>query len=198
MKLTGLVGLTTAFVSSLCCTVPLVTFVVGATSTAGRWTWMEPLRPYAIALTIGALGWAWYGQLKPQEPVECGCETNKTAFWQSKAFLGVITGVALLLLGFPSYSNWFYQDKTLVNQSAPLAKQQVAYVTIKGMTCAGCEQHVKSEVAKLKGIAATTVSYPQGQAVVSFDPKQTSAAAIRKAVAATGYQVMAVKTNPEL
>lgn len=198
MKLTGLVGLATAFVSSLCCTVPLVTFVVGATSTAGRWTWLEPLRPYTIAVTIGVLGWAWYGQLKPQKTMECACETNKTSFWQTKAFLGMVTGIALLLLWFPSYSNWLYQDKTPVNQSVPSSKQQVAYVTIKGMTCAGCEQHVKSEVAKLKGIAATTVSYPQGQAVVRFDPKQTSVAVIRKAIAATGYQVMAMKTNPAL
>ena len=185
--------------SSLCCTVPLLAFVVGATGMAGSLTWLEPLRPYTIALTIGALGWAWYQQVNPQKTTECACENKKTAFWQTKAFLGVVTGIALLLLAFPSYSNWFYQDKNqAVGQAARTDTQQVAYVTIKGMTCAGCEQHVKSEVTKLKGVAAATVSYPQGQAVVRFDPKQTSVAAIRKAVSVTGYQVVAVKTNQNL
>ena len=199
MKLTGLVGLVTAFVSSLCCTVPLLAFVVGATGMAGRVTWLEPLRPYTIALTIGALGWAWYQQVKPQKKMECACENKKLAFWQTKAFLGVVTGIALLLLAFPSYSNWFYQDKNqAVAQVAPTTTQQVVYVTIKGMTCAGCEQHVKSEVTKLKGVTEATVSYPKGQAVVRFDPKQTSVAAIRKAVAVTGYQVVGVKTNQNL
>ncbi|MEZ0612359.1 mercuric transport protein MerTP [Fibrella sp. WM1] len=198
MKLTGLLGLATAFMSSLCCTVPLLAFVVGATSTAGYWAWLEPLRPYTIALTIGALGWAWYQQLKPQKTMECACETTKTVFWQTKAFLSLITGIALLLLASPSYSNWFYPGKTLANQSISSDIQQVVYVTIKGMTCGGCEQHVKSEITKLKGIAATAISYPQGRAVVRFDPKQTSAAAIREAVSATGYQVTAVKIAPEL
>ena len=102
MKLAGLTGLLTAFVSSLCCTVPLLTLLVGATGSAGGWAWLEPLRPYCIALTVGALGWAWYEQLKPQKTMECNCETKKTAFWQTKSFLGVVTGMALLLLAFPS------------------------------------------------------------------------------------------------
>ena len=199
MKLTGLVGLATALMSSLCCTVPLLAFVVGATGMAGNLTWLEPLRPYTIALTIGALGWAWYQQEKPEKTIECACENKKTTSWQTKAFLGGVTGVALLLLAFPSYSNWFYQDKAqTVGQAARTDTHQVAYVTIKGMTCAGCEQHVKSEVTKLKGVTGATVSYPKSQAVVRFNPKQTSVAAIKKAVSVTGYQVVSVKTNQNL
>ncbi|WP_293688728.1 MULTISPECIES: mercuric transporter MerT family protein [unclassified Spirosoma] len=108
MKLAGLAGLVTAFVSSLCCTIPLLTLVVGASGSAGIWAWLEPLRPYSIALTVGALGWAWYEQLKPKKTMECNCETKKITFWQTKSFLGVMTAMALLLLAFPSYSNWLY------------------------------------------------------------------------------------------
>jgi len=195
MKLTGLIGLLTAFMSSLCCTLPLLTLMVGATGTAGGWTWLEPLRPYTIALTLGALGWAWYNQLKPAAANECACDSKRVSFWQTKRFLSLVTGMALLLLTLPAYSGWFNQAPNPLVQVAPPAAKQIAYISIRGMTCAGCEQHVKSEISKLSGIAKTTVSYAKGNAVVTFDPKQTSVSRIKKAVAATGYQVVAVKTH---
>ena len=195
MKLAGLTGLLTAFVSSLCCTVPLLTLLVGATGSAGGWAWLEPLRHYSIALTVGALGWAWYEHLKPRKTIECDCETKKTAFWQTKSFLGVMTAMALLLLAFPSYSNWLYQDKNQATvQPAQAGTQQVAYVTIKGMSCEGCEHHIKQEVTKIKGISAVDVSYQKGAATVKYDSKKTSLADIKKAVDATGYKVTSTKT----
>ncbi|XAZ82189.1 mercuric transport protein MerTP (plasmid) [Fibrella sp. ES10-3-2-2] len=156
---------------------------------------LEPLRPYSMALTVGALGWAWYEQLKPQKTMACHCETKKTAFWQTKTFLGVVTGMALLLLVFPSYSNFLYQDTNQATvQPTQAGTQQVAYVTIKGMSCEGCEQHIKQEVTKIKGISSVDVSYQKGAATVKFDSKKTSLADIKKAVAATGYKVTSTKT----
>ena len=195
MKLAGLTGLLTAFVSSLCCTVPLLALLVGATGSAGGWAWLEPLRPYSIALTMGALGWAWYEQLKPKKTMECNCETKHMAFWQTKSFLGVMTGMALLLLAFPSYSNWLYQDKNQATvQPAKTGTGQVAYVTIKGMSCEGCEHHIKQEVTKIKGVSAVDVSYQKGAATVKYDSKKTSLADIKKAVDATGYKVTSTRT----
>jgi mercuric ion transport protein len=195
MKFVGLTGLLTAFVSSLCCTVPLLTLLVGATGSAGGWAWLEPLRPYSIVLTAGALGWAWYEQLKPKKTMECNCETKRTAFWQTKPFLGVMTGIALLLLTFPSYSNWLYQDNNRVTaQPAQAATQQVAYVTIKGMSCEVCEHHIKQEVTKIKGVSGVDVSYQKGSATVKYDSKKTSLADIKKVVDATGYKVTSTKT----
>ena len=195
MKLAGLAGLLTAFASSLCCTVPLLTLLVGATGSAGAWAWLEPLRPYSIALTMGALGWAWYEQLKPKKMMECNCETNKIAFWQTKAFLGIVTGIALVLLAFPAYSKWLYQDKNQASvQSVQATTQQVAYVTIEGMTCQGCEHHIKQEVTKVKGVSAVDVSYQKGGATVRYDQKKTSLADIKKAIDATGYKVISTKT----
>ncbi|MGF7219156.1 copper chaperone CopZ [Spirosoma lacussanchae] len=194
MKIAGLTGLLAAFVSSLCCTVPLLTLLVGATGSAGGWAWLGPLRPYSIALTVGALGWAWYEQLKPQKTMECNCETKTTSFWQTKSFLGVVTGIALLMIAFPSYSNFLYQDKNQATvQAAQAGTQQVAYVTIKGMSCEGCEHHIKQEVTKIKGVSAVDVSYSKGAATVKYDSKKTSIAHIKKAVGATGYKVISTR-----
>ncbi|XWW48638.1 mercuric transport protein MerTP (plasmid) [Fibrella sp. USSR17] len=194
MKLAGLTGLLTSFVSSLCCTVPLLTLLVGATGSAGGWAWLEPLRPYSIVLTVGALGWAWYEQLKPQKTMECNCEPKKAAFWQTKPFLGVVTGMAWLLLAFPSYSNWLYLDKYQATvQPTQAGTGQVGYLTIKGMSCEGCEHHIKQEVTKIKGVSAVDVSYQKGAATVKYDNKKTSLADIKKAVDATGYKVTSTK-----
>jgi mercuric ion transport protein len=195
MKTTGLIGLFTAFASSLCCTVPLLAVTFGASGSTSGLVWLETFRPFSIALTIGALGWAWYNQLRNNKMKDCACEPSKTSFWQTKGFLGMVTAIALLLLAFPSYSNLLYQEKGQeVLQPAQDGPKKVVYVTIKGMSCESCERHVKKEVAKLKGVSQVDVSYSKGAATVKFDSKKTSIADIKKAVDATGYKATSTKT----
>ena len=196
MKITGILSLLTAFASSLCCITPLLALVSGGLgSIAGSLTWLESVRPYTIALSVGTLGWAWYVQLKPK-PATCACDTVRSPFWQTKRFLGLMTVLSLLVLAFPVYSGWQGQHNELTSsQTRQSPNQKIAYVTIKGMTCSGCEQHVKTEITKLKGITDVHVSYAQANAVVRFNPGQTSVDAIRKAVATTGYKVVTIKTN---
>lgn len=194
MKITGFIGLFTAFISSLCCTVPLLAVLVGTSGSAGGLIWLESFRPYSITLTLGALGWAWYEKLKTKKMMDCGCDIKKPSFWQTKGFLGMVTAIALLLLTFPSYSNLLYgKTKQEVVQPARQDSQKVAYVTIKGMSCESCEHHIKKEVNKLRGVAAVDVSYQKGAATVKFDSKKTSVAEIKKAVDATGYTVTSTK-----
>lgn len=196
MKTAGIIGLLTAFTSSFCCITPLLALMGGFGGMATSLSWLEPLRPYTIALSVGALGWAWYAQLKPKPALTC-CNTPITPFWQMKRFLGLMTGAALLLLTFPVYSDLLSQvNQPTSNQIEHSSdNQQIAYVMIKGMTCSGCEQHVKTRASKLKGITDVKGSYSRANAVVRFNPQQTTIDAIQKAVAATGYKVRAVKTT---
>lgn len=195
MKATGLIGLFTAFASSLCCTIPMFAVILGTSGSASGLVWLESFRPYSIALTVGALGWAWYEQFKSNKMKDCACDTNKTFFWQTKGFLGMVTGIALLLLTFPSYSKLLYDgSRQEALQKAQTGTQKVAYVTIKGMSCESCEHHIKKEVAKLKGVSAVDVSYQKGAARVKFDSTKSSIADIKKAVDATGYKVTGTKT----
>ena len=60
---------------------------------------------------------------------------------------------------------------------------------IKGMTCAGCEEHVNHEVNKLNGIVASKVSYEKGNAIIEFDQTKTNEKEIEKAINSTGYKV---------
>lgn len=192
-KLIG-TGLLTAIAASLCCITPVLTLIAGTSGLASTFYWLEPFRPYFIGLTILVLGFAWYQKLKPPKKIDCKCETTeKPNFMQTKSFLGIITIMTALLLSFPIYAHIFFpktESKAIITQTSKLQKVEF---TIKGMTCSGCEHHVKTEISKLKGIVEVVVSYEKGNAIVKFDNKQTSITEIEKAINSTGYKSLKSK-----
>ncbi len=188
-------GLLTAIASSLCCITPVLAIVAGSSGLASTFSWLEPLRPYFIGITILVLGFAWYQKLKPQKQIDCNCETNqKTNFMQTKSFLGIITAMTVLLLSFPSYAHIFFPKTQSTAIVTPASEIQKVEFTIKRMTCSGCEHHVKTEISKLKGIVEVIVSYEKSNAIVRFDNKQTNIEEIEKAINSTGYKSLKSKT----
>ena len=172
----------------------MLALIAGTSGLASTFSWLEPFRPYFIGLTILVLGFAWYQKLKPQKKIDCKCETTeKPNFMQTKSFLGIITIMTALLLSFPIYAHIFFpktESKAIITQTSKLHKVEF---TIKGMTCSGCEHHVKAEISKLKGIVEVVVSYEKGNAIVKFDNKQTSITEIEKAINSTGYKSLKSK-----
>lgn len=192
-KLIG-AGLLTAIASSLCCITPILAIVAGSSGIASTFSWLEPFRPYFIGMTVLVLGFAWYQKLKPQKQIDCNCETNqKQNFMQTKSLLGSITVISVLLLSFLSYAHIFVPKTKITAIVTSTSKIQKVEFTIKGMTCSGCEHHVKTEISKLKGIVEVIVSYEKGNAIVKFDNKQTSIEQIEKAINSTGYKSLKSK-----
>lgn len=187
-------SLVTAIAASLCCITPVLAMVAGISGLASSFSWLEPARPFFIAATVLVLGFAWYQKLKPVQEVDCDCDTEaRPSFWQSKKFLGIVTVVAAMLLAFPSYAFVFFPNADSQTITAKADNIQTVEFTIKGMTCTGCEHHVKSEVSKLDGIVEVTVSYEKANAIVKFDKAKTSIEKITAAINSTGYKV--VKEN---
>lgn len=61
---------------------------------------------------------------------------------------------------------------------------------IEGMTCGGCATAVKLVLQKTPGVSASSVSYEEKRAVVTYDPAKTTPEKIAKAVAsALSYDV---------
>ena len=186
-------GLLTALTASLCCITPVLAFIAGVSGMAAAFSWVEPFRPYLIGLTLVVLGFAWYQQLKPRsaEEIACACEGDeKSSFWQSKKFLAIITVLAGGLLFFPSYADVFFPqaEKQVagVQQSNPLE----ARLNVQGMTCTGCEAHVKHTALQLDGVTDANASYEQGVARIKFDSSVISLEAIGRAIEEeTGYKV---------
>lgn len=190
------VGLFAAIVTSLCCITPVFSLLAGIGGIAATFSWMEPFRPYFIALTIGLIGLAWYIKLKPrtQEEVSCSCdEVKKSSFIQSKKFLSLITIFVVLMLSFPGYAHVFYSNN---NQGASLlvaqdsAKTNLIVLDVKGMTCAGCERHIENEVGLLTGVKTVNASYSKGSTTIEYLSDKIEEKEIIEAINKTGYKVV--------
>lgn len=193
-------GLLAAFAASLCCITPILAVLGGIGGVASTFSWLEPFRPYMIALTVGVLGFAWYQKLKPRPAAEidCACEEDeKPSMMQSKGFLGVVTVLAAVLLAFPYFSGNLLKSNAPV-ATAPALETVQANLTIKGMTCAGCEVSVNHALNATPGVLTASSSFSEGKAVVKFDQRKVSADQLAKAVTkATGYAVTNVALAPQ-
>ncbi len=188
-KLAGL-GLLTAISASLCCLTPVLALLAGTSGLASTFSWLDPIRPYFIGLTVLVLGFAWYQKLKPQKQIDCNCDTTeKTPFIQIKNFLGIVTVFAGLMLVFPMYAQVFFPSKNSKTLIANHTDIKTTEFKIDGMTCTGCEGHLNREVSKLTGIINTMVAYESGNAIVKFDQSQIDIEEIEQAIVKTGYSV---------
>lgn len=186
------IGLLSAFAASLCCITPVLALIAGSSGIASAFSWLEPARPYLIGVTVLVLGFAWYQKLKPKKNnIECDCEKDKPSFFQTKTFLGIVTIFAILMLAFPYYSHIFYpktESKVVIVESSNITE---ANFNIEGMTCTGCEEHIKNVVAQLTGFIEATADHKTGKAIVKFDKSKTNIDKIIAAIDKTGYKVTA-------
>ncbi|MEZ7496961.1 mercuric transport protein MerTP [Leeuwenhoekiella aequorea] len=182
-------GLFAAVAASSCCIPPVIALIAGVGGSASALSWMEPFRPYLIGIAVIAIGYAWYDYLKPKKAEDCCKVDAKPKWFQTKGFLIGITLFAAISISFPYYAHTFYPDNkkevVIVNQS----NIHTVNFDIKGMTCAGCEEHVNHEVNKLDGIVTSKVSYENGNAIIEFDQTKTNETEIEKAINSTGYKV---------
>lgn len=131
---------------------------------------LEPARPYLIGLAIATLGFTWYRSLRTKEGKQCGpegaCTVKKKCFLASRTFLIIFTNASIALMAFPYYAKLFYpkpeKQNIVVVESNNI---ETATFHIKGMTCAGCEAHVNSEITKVPGVMDAQTAYHKGAAV---------------------------------
>ncbi len=190
-------SLLAAFVASLCCITPVLALFSGIGGIAATFSWMEPFRPYMVGFTLLVLGFAWYLKLKPRtaEEIQCECEEDeKPSFWQSKKFLGIVTVVAGLLLAFPNYAQIFYPENNN-QQVAQSSTINLAEFEIKGMTCSGCEEHVKHATNQLPGVLKASASFEQGTAQVTYDASILNIEILTDAINETGYTIVSSSVN---
>jgi mercuric ion transport protein len=194
-KLIG-AGLLTAITASLCCITPVVALIAGTSGIASTFFWIEPFRPYLIAMTILILAFAWYQKLKPQKEIDCECETDeKPKFIQTKSFLGIVTAFAIIMFAFPYYSGVFYPNTEKQIIVVDKSDIKTTEFKISGMTCASCEEHLSHEVNKLNGIVNSKASYENGNAIIEFDKSKTNETEIEQAINSTAYKIVDKKEN---
>lgn len=183
-------GIAAAFVASICCITPVAASLAGIGGVASTFSWMEPIRPYIIGLTLLILGFAWFQKLKPKskEEIDCACDDEPSTF-QSKGFLGVVTILAMVLMAFPYYSEAFFSEKSTEVVYVQEANVQTITYDILGMTCAGCEASVQNAAQKVDGVLEANASYDTQTATVSFDKTKVQPDKIKQAINSTGFTV---------
>ncbi len=189
---TWIAGVVLAFAASLCCLTPVLALLSGVSGIAATFSFLEPVRPYLISGTALILAFAWYQKLKPRkkEEIQCDCEEDdKTSFWQSRTFLGIVTIIAIGLLTFPRYSHIFYGKSKKAISAAKESSLEVAGFSLADMTCASCEEYVKHAVNDLDGVVESSANYEDGTAKVKFNAEKVSVNKIVDAINATGYKV---------
>lgn len=189
MKASVLLTVLTSASASFCCIVPLLGIVGGSGSLMSSVSWLEPFRPFFIGGTFLLLGFAWYKAMTTKKD-DCGCEVEKPTFFQSRKFLGIVTVVSLLLLSFPSYSKYVFQDgKNGFAATNNQEKNKKVVLAVDGMTCTSCEHHIESEVKKLPGVSEVKASYDNKSTTVEYDPQKVDETKIIAAINSTGYTV---------
>jgi mercuric ion transport protein len=186
----------TALLASLCCITPVLAILGGISGVASIFSFLDPLRPYLIGLTVMSLGMVFYQAYKPKKVIDCDCEVEKLKFINSKSFLWTITLVSILLLTFPYYSEIFIPE----NKAAPFDTAQANLLTAKlnviGMTCEGCELSVNYVLQEQYGVLGATSSYEDGIATVRFDSSMVSIEQLKKSIEESiGYKVQEYKIN---
>ena len=183
-------GLLAAAAASLCCIAPLLALVSGGTGLLSGFSWIAPLRPYLIGASAIALGAAWYFHLRPTPVDSCDCPPEQPSLLQSRAFLAVVSVLAVVFLALPSFTGGGgpVAGRTTV-PTAEKGQLVTATFLVEGMTCGGCEKHVSDAVYAVAGVVEIDASYAEKNTVVTFDAAQTDAASIAAAIATTGYTV---------
>jgi copper chaperone CopZ len=183
-------GIAAAFVASLCCITPVAASIAGIGGIASTFSWMEPIRPYIIGLTLLILGFAWFQKLKPKskEEIDCACDDEPSRF-QSKGFLGVVTLLAMVLMAFPYYSEAFFSEKSTEIVYVQESNVQTITYDIVGMTCTGCEATVRNAAQDVEGVLDVKASYDTQTATISFDKSKVQPEHIKQAINSTGFTV---------
>jgi len=158
---------------------------------ASSFSWMEPFRPYLIALTVIVLAYAWWDQLKPKKVnIECACDPDdkgKVSFWYSQTFLALITVFSAFMLSFPYWGDVFISSN---KQAAQVQKQnlQKVKISIEGMTCKACEASIEKLVLETGAVSSVKASSSAKNALITYDKTKIDVNGLAKAITTTGYK----------
>lgn len=85
------------------------------------------------------------------------------------------------------------------NQADNTAKFATAEISIKGMTCGGCENQVKTALLKYDGVnEVSEISHVKEHAVVKYDPAKVNPTELASAISSLGYKSEYMKASTDM
>jgi Cu+-exporting ATPase len=74
-------------------------------------------------------------------------------------------------------------------EAIPATPKRVVTYHVRGFSCITCATGLDTMLAKQKGIASSSSTYPEGVATIGFDPDQISEQQIKDFIASLGFSV---------
>ncbi len=181
-----------AFLSSLCCTVPLIAVIFGFGGVPFLLR-LTKFRPFFIALSLvvmaGALWWTWRRNQSCCVTREQQKRLNRTLMMMTGVYVVVFLGLAY---GVPALVAQVETSAIARNGiEMPVAGEVASNridVKVEGLTCPTCPASIRSLLTAEAGIQDAQVSYPEGTGYVLFSDNITKEEIIAKFTDA-GYEV---------
>lgn len=85
--------------------------------------------------------------------------------------------------------------QTSLQENKQQTETKTVTLKITGMTCGGCAKHIHSALSKKDGIIENEVKYPDGVAVIKYDPKKITVSDIIKTIEKSGYKAQEKNDN---
>lgn len=98
-----------------------------------------------------------------------------------------MTLVLVLLIVLWASTPGIAQQQTRTTSAHPTAPTQRAVLSVSGMYCASCARMVTAMLTHTPGVVSAAVSAAPHQAVVVFDARRTSPAALAQVIDKLGY-----------
>ena len=74
-------------------------------------------------------------------------------------------------------------------EAIPATPKRVVTYHVRGFSCITCATGLDTMLAKQKGIASSSSTYPEGVATIGFDPDQISEQQIKDFIASLGFTI---------
>ena len=74
-------------------------------------------------------------------------------------------------------------------EAIPATPKKVVTYHVRGFSCVTCATGLDTMLAKQKGIASSSSTYPEGVATIGFDPDQISEQQIKDFISSLGFTV---------
>lgn len=192
-------SLLSALSASACCLPPLILllFSIGS-ATAGaalaRYHWWF----LGIGVVLLSVSYAMFFRERHACRTDC-CKppVNARLTIASLAFGTLVVGAFAANAIYPHLGLAEKTEAKVARAAAAQPASQIAVIPIDGMTCITCEAHVHKVLAEVPGVLTADASTANANAVVAYDPAQTSPAALVAAInTRTGYTAALPKDTP--
>ncbi|MBI4558680.1 MAG: copper ion binding protein [Candidatus Hydrogenedentes bacterium] len=187
-----------ALTVSACCLPPLILllFSIGSATAAAALAQYHLWFLGAGAVLLGISYAMYFRERRACSTASCRMKNRKLTV-ASLVFGTLVVGAFAANSIYPHLGLAEKTDANVARTAAKYPASQIAVIPIEGMTCITCEAHVEKVVAAIPGVASADASTANANAVVAFNPAQTSPAGLVHAInTQTGYTATLPESTP--